>query len=651
MYGKKLNWLVVLLVLCALVLPLAPAALAQGGKEYTVTQGDNLWKLAETNLGDGLLYRALVAASNARPGMDKIDPAMPLKAGMKIYIPTTEEATQLMATLPTPVPPTKVTLATTTSTADSGLLNKILPDYERRFNAKVDVIAVGSGQAMKLGQDGNADVLLVHSPAAEEKFVADGFGWNRQDVMYNDYVIVGPAADPAGIKGMKSAAEAFKKLADTQSKFISRGDGSGTHTKEQAIWKAAGIEKPEGEWYVSTGQGMGEVLTMANEQQAYTLSDRGTYLSRQNLELPVLVEGDKTLFNPYGVMAVSPMKYPTVKYDMATKFIDWITSVDTQKMIGEFQDPKSGKPLFTPNSLAWRASQGKPVHNLTILHAGSLANVLKELTTAYKAKDPNATFILERGGSVDVARRISEYGRLADIMMSADYDVIDKYLIPQWAGWNLKHATNAMVLAYTDQSKLANEINADNWYDILLREGVKYGHTDPAKDPAGYRALMAWQLAEKFYNKPGLYKQLSEAPADKNMVVPTTYVDMLKSGELDYTFTYRSQAMQNGLKYVELPAEVNLADPAKADLYATATVEIPGAQAGETVTLTGIPIVYGLTIPRNAPGPDLAAEFVKFIVGPEGQAIFNKLGQPPIVPPVATGPEAVPAVLQPLVGK
>jgi tungstate transport system substrate-binding protein len=591
MNGNRLNWMVVMFVLFALLASLTPVALAQGGQEYTVQQGDNLWKLAETNLGDGLLYRALVAANNAKEGMDKIDPIMPLKAGMKIYIPTKDEATQLMATLPTPVPPTKVILATTTSTADSGLLTKILPDFERRYNAKVDVIAVGSGQAMKLGQDGNADVLLVHSPAAEQQFMAEGSGWNRQDVMYNDYVIIGPASDPAGIKGMTNATEAFKKIADSKAKFISRGDNSGTNAKEMSIWKAAGIEKPAGDWYVSTGQGMGEVLNMANEQQAYTLSDRGTYLSRKNLELPVLVEGDKTLFNPYGVIAVNPIKYPTVKYDMATKFIDWITSVDGQKLIGNFKDATSGKPLFTPDSLTWKASQGKPARNLTILHAGSLANVLKDLTAAYKAKNPDATFILERGGSVDTARKISDYGRLADIMMSADYDVIDKYVIPQWASWNLKHATNSMVLAYTDQSKFGNEINANNWFDVLAREGVKYGHTDPAKDPGGYRALMVWQLAEKFYNKPGLYKQLSEAPADKNMVVDATYLDMLKSGKLDYTFTYRSQAMQNVLKYVELPAEVNLADPTKADLYATAKVEIPGAKSGEKVTISGLPIL------------------------------------------------------------
>jgi len=241
---------------------------------------------------------------------------------------------------------------------------------------------------------------------------------------------------------------------------------------EQAI-QSAGIEKPAGDWYVSTGQGMGEVLSMANEQQAYTLSDRGTYLSRKNLQLPVLVEGDKTLFNPYGVIAVNPIKYPTVKYDMATKFIDWITSVEGQKLIGNFKDAASGKPLFTPNSLTWKASQGKPASNLTILHAGSLANVLKDLTAAYKAKNPDANFILERGGSVDTARKISDYGRLADIMMSADYDVIDKYLIPQWASWNLKHATNSMVLAYTDQSKFGNEINANNWFDILLGQAMR----------------------------------------------------------------------------------------------------------------------------------------------------------------------------------
>ncbi|MGA9351459.1 MAG: substrate-binding domain-containing protein [Anaerolineae bacterium] len=265
----------------------------------------------------------------------------------------------------TPLPPTatpapeaqKLILATTTSTADSGLLDYLLPDFEAQYNAKVEVIAVGTGQAIKTGEQGDADVLLVHDRPKEDKFVADGYGVNRQDVMYNDFVIVGPGDDPAGIKGMTDAATALAKIAEAKAPFASRGDESGTHSKEKAIWKKAGIE-PGGDWYFSLGQGMGETLTFANEKGAYTLTDRGTYLSRkEGLELPILVEGDPILFNPYGVIAVNPEKHPHVKYDLAMKFIEWLTSVDTQEKIGEFGRDKFGMPLFTPDSEEWRAAK------------------------------------------------------------------------------------------------------------------------------------------------------------------------------------------------------------------------------------------------------------------------------------------------------
>ena len=202
-------------------------------------------------------------------------------------------------------------LATTTSTQDSGLLEFLLPDFEKQAGVKVDVVAVGTGAAIKLGEDGNADVLLVHARAQEDAFMKAEHGVRREDVMYNDFVIVGPASDPAKIKGMPSAADALKTIAAAGAPFISRGDKSGTHTKELAVWKAAGLE-PKGAWYRSAGQGMGAVLNMAQEQQAYTISDRATYLTRAkaDLKLVVLVEGDKSLFNPYGVIAVNPRKTP-----------------------------------------------------------------------------------------------------------------------------------------------------------------------------------------------------------------------------------------------------------------------------------------------------------------------------------------------------
>ncbi|NOZ51066.1 MAG: solute-binding protein [Chloroflexi bacterium] len=242
-------------------------------------------------------------------------------------------------------------LATTTSTYDSGLLDAIIPDFEAKTGIQVHVIAVGTGQALALGRAGDADVLLVHARQLEDQFVADGFAPTRFDVMYNDFVIVGPTADPAKIKGMTDAAQALAQIAASQAPFISRGDSSGTYVKEQKIWQIAGIE-PAGDWYQSVGQGMGAVLNMADEQQAYTLSDRGTYLSRTSagINLDILVEGDPILRNPYGVLPVTPNKDNDINYDAAVAFINWITSPEVQTMIGEFGVEKFGKPLFYPDA-------------------------------------------------------------------------------------------------------------------------------------------------------------------------------------------------------------------------------------------------------------------------------------------------------------
>jgi tungstate transport system substrate-binding protein len=244
-----------------------------------------------------------------------------------------------------------IIMATTTSTQDSGLLDVLLPIFEKKTGYFVKTIAVGSGQAMAMGAKGEADVLLVHSPAAEKKFMADGNGVERRLVMHNDYIILGPPNDPAKIRGMKKAAEAFKKISASNSIFMSRGDNSGTHAKEKDIWKAAGV-KYEGErWYQQTGLGMGQTLSVAAEKKTYTLADRGTYLAlKKNLGLDILVEGDGILLNIYHVIEVNSQKWPKANFAGAKAFADFMVSNETQNIIKTFGIDKFGSPLFFPDA-------------------------------------------------------------------------------------------------------------------------------------------------------------------------------------------------------------------------------------------------------------------------------------------------------------
>lgn len=251
-----------------------------------------------------------------------------------------------------------IILATTTSTQDSGLLDVLIPIFEKKTGYFMKTIAVGSGQAMAMGQKGEADVLLVHSPAAEKKFVADGYGINRRLIMHNDFVIVGPAADPAKIKGIKSATEVFKKIAAAQSLFLSRGDNSGTHSKEKSIWKTAAVKYEGEKWYQQTGLGMGQTLNVASEKRAYTLADRGTYLAlKKRLDLDILAEGDAILLNIYHVIEVNPVKFPKVNVPGGKSFADFMVSKETQGIIKTFGVDKFGSPLFFPDA-------GKKVEDL-----------------------------------------------------------------------------------------------------------------------------------------------------------------------------------------------------------------------------------------------------------------------------------------------
>lgn len=267
-----------------------------------------------------------------------------------------------------------IKMSTTTSTRDSGLLEFLLPEFTKDTGIEVQVIAKGTGAAIRDGEDGNVDVIFVHDTAREEKFVADGFGTKRYAVMHNDFVVVGPKADPAGIKGEKSIDKALATIADKKIPFISRGDDSGTHAKELALWKTSGVklgkseqkvtkggkevtltfEVPEGAWYMSIGQGMGKTLFMAEEKEGYALSDRGTYIQQKfgkstPTSLEIIVEGDQGLLNPYGVIPVNPKKHPSVKVDAATKFAEWLVSEKGQKLIGDYK--LEGQQLFFPDAI------------------------------------------------------------------------------------------------------------------------------------------------------------------------------------------------------------------------------------------------------------------------------------------------------------
>jgi tungstate transport system substrate-binding protein len=269
-----------------------------------------------------------------------------------------------------------IKMSTTTSTQASGLLDVLLPELEKDTGIQVKVIAKGTGAAIRDGMDGNVDVIFVHAKAREEKFVNDGFGTQRYAVMHNDFVILGPPDDPGGVMGMKDVAAALEKIAATRKTFVSRGDDSGTHTKEQQLWKATGLNlenasmkivkkgkasevsfvHPQGlgQWYLSIGQGMGKTLTFADEKRAYTMADRGTYIKYKfgrdvAIELDVLVEGDERLANPYGVIPINPEKHPHVQYDIAKQFAEWLVSERGQSVIRNYR--LLGKPLFYPDAI------------------------------------------------------------------------------------------------------------------------------------------------------------------------------------------------------------------------------------------------------------------------------------------------------------
>jgi molybdate/tungstate transport system substrate-binding protein len=302
--------------------------------------------------------------------------------------------------------------------------------------------------------------------------------------------------------------------------------------------------------------------------------------------------------------------------------------------------------LVFGRSTAW--AQADPLGPLVVYNAGSLAKPFSDLLKAFRARHPGIVPAQENSGSLEAARKLTDLGKIPDVIGVADYGVISRLLIPRHASWYATFARNAMVLIRTDESVGAKEINGHNWWQILLRPDVRAGHSDPALDPNGYRTLMVFQLAEKFYHQPGLAARLGRAfPAKYIRPKEADLTALVQAGELDYSWSYASIAKTSGLPYVALPAEVNLSDPGMAKWYAQASVTVPGAGRGakDSVEFRGEPIVYALTIPTAAPHPDAAQSFVRFVFSPEGQSIIQANGLILLDRPLLGGPGKPPSSL------
>jgi molybdate/tungstate transport system substrate-binding protein len=282
---------------------------------------------------------------------------------------------------------------------------------------------------------------------------------------------------------------------------------------------------------------------------------------------------------------------------------------------------------------------------LIIFHAGSLSVPLKQITQEYQKRNPDTKIFLESAGSLVCARKITELKKPCDIIASSDYFVINELLIPDYASWSIRFATNEIVIAYQEKSKYSKEINPDNWMDILQKKDVIYSRSDPDSDPCGYRTVFTFMLAEKYYNKPGLAEKM--ASKNKEYIRPkeVDLVALLESNAIDYMFQYKSVAVQHGLKYIEMPKEVNLSDPSKNEIYSSVSTEVAGSKPGLKMKVTGDYINYSITILDNAPQKEEAINFMEFLLSPEGMNIFRKNGQQPIVPLIAEPVEKLPAKL------
>ena len=540
----------------------------------------------------------------------------------------------------------------TGSPYELGLIDALAKPFGSKYNCKVEVIKAGSGKAIKLLRAGKVDVIMVHAKKAEEQLIKDGFGVNRRLVAHNDFVIAGPKDDPAGIRGSKDVAEAYKKIADSKSLFFSRGDNSGTHKKEMAIWKKAGI-KPEGNWYKTSGKFMGATLKEAGKAQGYFMTDRSTYIYlSKKVNLDILFEGDPSLVNHYHAIAVNPARYPERKYELTVNFIGFITSQAGQKIIRDYGKKEFGKSLYFADAIP--SVPGMIAGKVIIFHAGSLTIPFAKMEKEFEIKHPKVDIVREASGSRKCARKISDLKKTCDIMASADFTVIDQLLIPEYADWNIRFASNRLVLCYTSTSKYADSINAENWYEILTRKGVVWGHSEPDIDPCGYRSVMVLQLAEKYYKIPGLYIKLVDSRPRENIRPKSVeLVSLLQTGNMDYAWEYRSVAVQHELKFLEIPNEINLGFVEYNDFYRQAKVKLSGKKPGTFTEKKGRSITYGVTLIKDAPNKKAAIAFLGYLLNAEGGLkILNEMGQPAYIPAVVPDKatkQSLPEEIRPLV--
>lgn len=514
----------------------------------------------------------------------------------------------------------------TGSPYELGLVSALYQSFSKKDPCELRITEAGSEEALLLLKEGKVDMVIVHAPEAEMKAVKEGWALHRSYIGSNSFVIVGPPNDPADVGAIKTVVEAYQRIAKTGSLFFSRGDLSGTHQKEMEIWRRAKV-KPKGSWYRVTHDFMMASLLTADEGGGYFMTDRSTYVvakKKYPLKNTTLFEGDPLLINRYHAYAASPNINPGVNYEMAKKFIKFLTGSKGQKIVAEFGKKGYGEPLYFNASHRFG--------EVIIFHAGSLSVPFKKIAEAYEKGHEGVDVIRESSGSRKCARKIMDLKRPCDVIASADVEVITHLLFPEHANWCIAFATSQMVIAYTEKSRYASRIDPDNWFEILGREGVSFGYSSPELDPCGYRTLFVLQLAEKQYKRPGLYERLRK----KGIVRPKSVelLGLLETGNLDYAFEYRSVAVQHGLKFVELPKEMNLGDPSLNDTYSMASIRLRGKKPGEYTVVRGRVISYGVSVLKDAPHRGFAEEFVEFLLNPEeGLKILRECGLIPIVPP------------------